>query len=732
MKKVDYRHFICVAMTIGFLAISVFVFPLAFGRLLESFKDIGTSAAYYFETLFSGSSNREVTVNNLTELSFELPFDLPNTWEEFQVRFGNYWSVWASASNFELYLEFLLNLFTTLAYAVVYALPFVAVVFVFRLIFGGKVNNDYNKDSLPLRAWKKVCEKVYAPTKAWFVDFAVFVREHRLYPILWVCSWLYNFNVFTIVICFIAYYLYFTASFDFVSLYRQVIKLLMDLSVAIDFIPLVLWAVIAFVILNKLRRKIGYKKLNHLERKDRGFINERPILTLVCGTMGKKKTTTITDMALSQEIMFRDKAFELLLKADLKFPYFPWINLEQTLKWAIAKHKVYNLATCKKYIGELQYFFFASMQYPQYKKYILRRCRKYYGAGFENLLFEYDFCRYGVTYDNALEVVDVWKIIEDYAQLYFIYIMQCSLIVSNYSIRTDNILEDLGNFPLWNTDLFKRDSRLMQAYSRHSHILDFDALRLGKKVVEDNKYANVFEFGVVLVTEIGKERGNKIELDGKKKTDEEANQKNDLFNIWLKMCRHSATVCNFPFVKIISDEQRPSSWGADAVDLCEIVYIKETSDDRLTMPFFSLGGLVCDWEVSHFKDKYRDYRYRRGDNTLLMYLWKGLTEKINNYRTRIYNTFGYNQLQIQVESGTRDGILIDRKYFLMFKKIYSRRFATDCYSDFYAQKALRSLVGLEDLPEYATVKATVEEFLKQNSYFMADLLIGLLKQKQSA
>lgn len=197
MKKVDYRHFICLAVTIGFVAISIFVFPLAFARLLESFKDIGTSAAYYFEILFSGSSDREVTVNNLTELSFEMPFDMPNTWEEFQARFSNYWSVWTSASNFEMYLELILSLFTTFAYVVAYALPFVAVIFVLRLIFGGKVNNDYNKDSSPLGAWKKSCKKVYAPTKAWFAEFALFLSEHRAYPILWACSWLYNFNVVT-------------------------------------------------------------------------------------------------------------------------------------------------------------------------------------------------------------------------------------------------------------------------------------------------------------------------------------------------------------------------------------------------------------------------------------------------------------------------------------------------------------------------------------------------------
>ena len=49
---------------------------------------------------------------------------------------------------------------------------------------------------------------------------------------------------------------------------------------------------------------------------------------MICGTMGQKKTTAITDMTLSQEKMFRDKAFDKLLENDMKFPYFPYINLE--------------------------------------------------------------------------------------------------------------------------------------------------------------------------------------------------------------------------------------------------------------------------------------------------------------------------------------------------------------------------------------------------------------------
>ena len=77
---------------------------------------------------------------------------------------------------------------------------------------------------------------------------------------------------------------------------------------------------------------------------------------------------------------------------------------------------------------------------------------------------------------------------------------------------------------------------------------------------------------------------------------------------------------------------------------------------------------------------------------------------------------------MQVESGTQDGTYNDRKYYLMHKKIYSKRFSTDCFSDFFTDKNLRSSVGINDLPEYATEKATFEELQQQNSYFIHDLM----------
>ena len=418
--------------------------------------------------------------------------------------------------------------------------------------------------------------------------------------------------------------------------------------------------------------------------------------------MGKKKTTAITDMALSEEAILRDKAFEKILENDLKFPRFPWINLENEIKRCMEYRQIYNLATIKKWVN--------------------KKKRRFSYFGEKEKLFNYDYERYGLYYNDKLKVVNVWEIIEIYAQLYFIYIIQSSLIIGNYSVRTDFLISDIGNFPIWNTDFFKRDSRLIDSYSRHAHILDFDALRLGKKVLSKNPLKDSFEFGVVVITEVGKERGNNIENQEKKKKDDTANQKNDLFNVWLKMVRHSATVDNYPFVKVITDEQRPESWGADARDLCDIVHIKESGETRLLMPFFTVSELLYSFIFSRFKNMYYEYRYTRADNTLFMYLIKGVVSKFNKYYNGTYNTFGCCPLRVQTESGTQDGVLEEKTYYLMNKKIYSKRFATDCFSEFYTEKTLRSVFGINDIKEYVTERATFDELKLQNSYFINDLI----------
>lgn len=711
--KINYRHYLCIAITLGFLLCSVFLFRLSFVRLVTSCKDFGLSVAYYFCEMFGMPGVIAPTVNIVPDTGF-VSF-LPFTFSEFKVKFALFGTLLIDKQNLIYYFFGFGNLLMPLATILLIAVPLVLIVVMLFRKSLVRENNDYNEDSKPLRAYKRLTTFLCKYPIRFITSLLAFVQGHKQYIKIWLCLWLFNFNIFTIGLELFAFYFYFMASFDVFNIYTQVYKLFMDLNVPLRFIPLWAWVILGLYLGDRFRKKIALMTLRHCEMCNRGFINSLPIVVMIVGTMGKKKTTVITDMALSQEVMFRDKAFEMLLDNDLKFPIFPWINLENTIKRAVDNHSIYNLATCKRFVDS---------KVLKLKKQIHKvggiSIKSY--ARIKHLCFDYDFIKYGMTFDDKLKLTSLFDVLAIYTQLYFIYIIQSSLLVSNYSVRTDNLLQDLGNFPMWNTDFFRRDSRRIDSFSRHAHILDFDSLRLGKKVLEKNVNSNALDFGCFLITECGKERGNQNDTKGMKKSDSEANQLNDLFNTDLKMIRHPATVDNFPFVKVIMDEQRPESMGADARELCDIVHIRETFDTQLAMPFFFVEELLHLIMFNKFTGFYHDYRFARADNTLFMHIVKALASKLHSYYKGIYNNYGYMKVAVQTEKGTQDGDLSDSKYCLALKKIYSKRFATDCFSEFFTDKALLSTVGINDLEEYKTERASFDELKKQQSYFINDLL----------
>lgn len=708
------NHIICITITLGILLLGVFAFSNALGRMIESIRDLGLSIGYFFAELFGIKHSIAPTVNELAKIPFfgfpasggSPSTTLPDTWSGFASSWGAYWRLWATGENFLGYFGFLVNLFFWVFMAVLIILPFALLLYIYLGRYTKKQNNDYDKDSKPLRMFKWITAHTYSPVRRFIFQLVYFIREHKPYYTIWFCLLLWYANVFAIVIEFIAYYFYFVISLDFGSIYKQFYKLFVDLSVPLSFIPLWLWVVIAYLILSYVSKKIAYNRLYHNERKNRGFINERGVVTIVYGAMGAGKTAQITDMALSTEIQFRDTAFEIILETDMKFPYFPWCNLENVLKWAMHDHAIYDIQSCRRWVRK------------KVKRWKKSPCRQ--------KLFDYDYERYGLEYDDKLKVIDIWTAIEDYACAYFIYTVQSSLLISNYSIRTDNLMSDLGNFPLWNTDFFKRDSRLIDSYSRHAHILDFDMLRLGKQMLKDNPNRNALGFGVYIVSEIDKERKNTPELKDKKidATADECNQKNDLFNVLLKMIRHACVVANRVFVKVFADLQRPSSLGADALELGEVVDILSAGDLFPTLPFFApfwLFDLLFGWLKSKFDNFYINYRFIRADNTLLLYILKSITAKFAHYRDGIYNLFGSQTLALRVERGSREGEILSRKYYRMPKKIYSKRYATDCLSGIFETRAAANYIGIDDLAEYADIMATPVELAAQNSHFQKEI-----------
>ena len=683
----------CVLLSCILVLMGVFVFRTSYIRLIEAFKDFGLSIAYYFCEIFGISHNITPSVVDMSQTSAP-SINVPSDWEGFKESSATYFSMLIDKSNFYGWLGHISGVIAVLGKVLVIAVPcFIAIIFVIKALYG-RENNNHGKDTVPLKVFKFISRWTYQPIKQFIREYVAFLHEHDWIWKLWLAVLGLHFNFGTIFVEFIAYYFYFATVFDFSTIYGQVVKLFKDLKTPFIYFPYYLLIPLVFILFNRFRIRIALGRLRHYEARNCGFINELPIVSLTCGSMGKKKTTAITDMALSQEVMFRQKAYEILQKNDMKLPFFQWILFEKAMQSEIENGRVYNLATVKCWV---------------------------FGLEQRGELFGYDGERYGLIYDNGLKEENIYAVLSTYAQAYFIYIISSSLIVSNYSIRTDNFLADNGNFPMWLTDFFPTNFRRS---SRHAHILDFDILRLGKKVLDENPNVGSFEFGVIGITEIGKERGNNLELQEKKKSADEANQKNDKFNSWLKMCRHSATVDNFPFIKVFADEQRPESWGADARDLCDIVNIVSSGELKLAMPFYTIGDMIAEWAFNRFIGLYYDFRFRRGDNTLLVHVLKSVTAWIWKRNVRIYNRYGYSIIKIEKERSTMDGKISKKKYYLMSAKIYRKRFATDCFADYFNDMALRTNVGLNDYREYLTECASVDELQAQNSYFI-NALYGL-------
>ena len=696
MKKLRvFNISLTVILSLLFIFLGVFHFSTSYIRFAEATGDLWNSVKIYFCEIFGVVHSVPPTVEEYSEV-MKWDIFLPETLQGFKEEATEYVTMLGNEDNFRSYLSIISDKLEDFAKASAILLPCILLLILAIKRIYEAPNTKHGKDTAPLRAFKWVSRLTYQPVKRWVLSYIAFLKQYTYIPTLWAICWAFNLNLASIIVAFFAYYFYFAVTFRFETMYLQFCKLFIDLKVALEVFPKWSLITLGYILFDRFRRKIAQAHLRHLEARNCGFINELPIVSMTVGSMGKKKTTIITDMALSQEVMFRQKAFELIRKNDMKFPYFPWISFEMEIRRCMEYGTVFNLATVKEWVKKKRL-----------------RYQKHENADLQ--LYGYDCERYGFTYDDGLRIWGLFDVLESYAQLYFIYVIESSLIVANYSIREDNRCIDAGNFPMWATDFFPE---ITVEGGRHAHILDFDVLRLGKKVLENNPNAGSFEFGVVVISEVGKERGNVLDHKEIKKHTEETNQKNDLFNSWLKMCRHSATVDNFPFIKVFTDEQRPESWGADARDLCDIVHIVSSGKMRLAMPFYTIEEMLTEWAFDGFISMYYDFRHRRGDNTLLVHILKTVTSWLYKRNAKIYNRFGYSVSSIEKERGTMDGKPEKKKYYVMNKKIYARRFSTDCFSDYFNEMARNSKVGLNDYMEYATEKATVEELKLQNSYFI--------------
>lgn len=724
--KSDYRHFICIAITLISLGLG-FLFPNSLPRLAETVRDLGLSIAYYFCELFlsDGSLIRpSVTKNPTWKLAESIwkPIELfPFTWEEFKVLWKQFWEIAFSEENFRAYIENLGNLMLFLSRLLVIVIPLILVLILRFQMSADKRSTDRNKKSTPLKAYERFVFRVVYPFITWCKDLVSFCKQNDSYWKFWLFLWMLHFNIFAILVAFFSYYFYFSASWDVISLYTQFLKLIHDLTPMLRFLPTIIWLMLGIRFYNHICRSLAFARLYYGEHCNRSFLSRRGIVTTVYGEMGIGKTQLVTSMALSSEVAQFDDAFDILLEMDMKFPNFPWQRLRDELRKRIDRREIVDLPSCKAWIQRSRVFFDRIASLYTAQEYQAKR--KQYRLLREDYTFGYDYTHYRTTYNDELKITHLYEALQDYACAYLIFTVKTTLLFSNYSIRVDSILSDLGNMPHRDSDFLNRSPEYQEAYSHHAHIIDIDMLRLGKKIVKGNPKARRLSFGTFVITEIDKEFKNALVLKEVKVNTEETNQKNDLHDACLMMCRHAAVVANRVFIRIICDLQRPEAWGAGGRELGEVIYIEDKNEISPTLPFFSPYWL-CQGVFLGIKSRWNSFYARyienRCDQTLIVYLFKNIIAALNNHYDKIDGGFGMQTLKLELQSGRLDGKKKKAKWRLIMKKDRSRRYKTACLEavfDSYEPNTMH----IDDFIMYAGEVGTDRENQLQNSYFQNDI-----------
>lgn len=164
IKKINYRHYIALGITLCFIMLGIFVYQRSFYRLIETIKDIGSAIRFYFLNLFAPNQNLTCSVTEKSKVDFM--FDFPEEWEGLGNKLSNTFKTMFTAENFTAFiansLTFILVLYTLILF--VFILLFIAKFSIKQAIT--KTTHKANRETKTLKAYKKV-EEFFIPWIEW-------------------------------------------------------------------------------------------------------------------------------------------------------------------------------------------------------------------------------------------------------------------------------------------------------------------------------------------------------------------------------------------------------------------------------------------------------------------------------------------------------------------------------------------------------------------------------------
>ena len=276
-----------IAFTTAFILLGVFVFGVAYQRVFEALIDLYGGFKHYFCVLFGLPTSDLPSVTDYSKV-MKWTTILPSDFESFKVNAIMYFSMLFNKENFLSWLSATGAKVSVWAKVLIILLPCVVVLIIVVKRIYATPNTRHNKDTFPLRIYKVVTRYTIEPLKRFLRQYFEFIKQHNSIWIIWLIIWDFNLNFATVITEFFAFYFYFAVSFDFKAIYTQIVKLFIDLQVIVKHVPFWIILIFAWLIFERWRKNLATAKLRRMENANRGFINDLPIVSMTCGSMGKK------------------------------------------------------------------------------------------------------------------------------------------------------------------------------------------------------------------------------------------------------------------------------------------------------------------------------------------------------------------------------------------------------------------------------------------------------------
>lgn len=731
-------HIISVTLIVISLLFTVLRFQGVNTRMGQALNDLTSSLQFAFQKFqWSLGSLDEVTATaTVSEIPDGMTALLPVTWEEFTAFCGRFFTLLFDKDNIFDYLDIVFNLMMWGSYFFSLFLVVLAGVGLVVWMIYSTPDTKHGQQTKAKKAWFQFEDKFISPPYAFVHGYLAFLNPKKgengeyedkvgrryLTALKWI--WLWNLNILTIAIETIAFIVYFFYSLDLLNILVQAAKFAIDITVALDFLPVPIVAIIAWKYFDKWRRKKGLEKLQDNEDENQEFLEEHPENIMATGEPRIGKTQAITDFTLSQNDIYKKKAKEKSRERKTQFPFFPWGILEQTIKNMRKRIPDFNLAFLRGFCDEMEYYHKnRDVIRPEAKAWMFCQWRKWGYIG-KDLLCNYDYKRHGEIFHAGTgefkRDIDLFESIRMYAEEFYIYSSETPLAASNYPIKFRMKWKDYGNYPLLDINFFERSEENAKKNEQFSHLLIYDMMRLGKKKNPTGAYNDNFELGSATIAEIGKERGNQKTNQGTDKNAEKCNTANDLFEMDAKMRSHGTTIDFYTYFRIFSDEQRAMELLAALREIGSECKISNKKKPKILMPGFAFEELA--YEITTpIVNKIADFMdSRHGKDTLFMYLVMRVYYPIFCHYWRVYNQYSSYDVDLKIMNqaqGQTMGEADAWKYHISTAKVRSNVYDTGYFGVFYREKAKRSKTGgINQIPQWEGLQPPIKQLRELGSH----------------